>query len=101
MQCKQHRHKNLLNTRSAIRKRRHHIFSKPRRIPRKVVKPSPERPSSQISMLHVEDNKLIAKLVDDMCAPEAWRVELSVDGDSALRKLTGNDHDDLLLVDND
>ena len=95
------RHKNLLNTRSAIRKRRHHIFSKPRRIPRKVVKPNPERPPSQISILHVEDNKLIAKLVDDMCAPEDWRVELSVDGDSALRKLTGNDHYDLLVVDND
>ena len=95
------RHKNLLNTRSAIRKRRHHIFSKPRRIPRKIVKPSPERATSQISILHVEDNKLIAKLVDDMCAPEDWRVELSVDGDSALRKLTGNDHYDLLVVDND
>src|SRR5713226_598890 len=95
------RHKNLLNTRSAIRKRRHHIFSKPRRIPRKIVKPSAERATSQISILHVEDNKLIAKLVDDMCAPEDWRVELSVDGDSALRKLTGDDHYDLLLVDND
>ncbi len=95
------RHKNLLNTRSAIRKRRHHIFSKPRRIPRKIVKPSAERATSQISILHVEDNKLIAKLVDDMCAPEDWRVELSVDGDSALRKLTGDDHYDLLVVDND
>jgi CheY-like chemotaxis protein/tetratricopeptide (TPR) repeat protein len=95
------RHKNLLNTRSAIRKRRHHIFSRPRRIPRKVVKPNAERANSQISILHVEDNKLIAKLVDDMCAPEDWRVELSVDGDSALRKLTGNDHYDLLVVDND
>jgi CheY-like chemotaxis protein/tetratricopeptide (TPR) repeat protein len=95
------RHKNLLNTRSAIRKRRHHIFSKPRRIPRKVVKPSADRATSQISILHVEDNKLIAKLVDDMCSPEDWRVELSVDGDSALRKLTGNDHYDLLVVDND
>src|SRR5712692_10074631 len=95
------RHKNLLNTRSAIRKRRRHIFSKPRRIPRKVVKLSAERATSQISILHVEDNKLIAKLVDDMCAPEDWRVELCMDGDSALRKLTGNDHYDLLVVDND
>jgi CheY-like chemotaxis protein/tetratricopeptide (TPR) repeat protein len=95
------RHKNLLNTRSAIRKRRRHIFSKPRRIPRKVVKSSAERATTQISILHVEDNKLIAKLVDDMCAPEDWRVELCMDGDGALRKLTGNDHYDLLVVDND
>ncbi|HVS82463.1 MAG TPA: response regulator [Pyrinomonadaceae bacterium] len=95
------RHKNLLNTRSAIRKRRRHIFSKPRRTPRKVVKFSAERATSQISILHVEDNTLIAKLVDEMCAPEDWRVELCTDGDSALRKLTGNDHYDLLVVDND
>ncbi len=95
------RHKNLLQTRSAVRKRRHHIFSKPRRIPRKVIRPSAERASSQIAILHVEDNKLIAKLVDDMCALEDWRVELCVDGDSALRKLTGNDHYDLVLLDND
>jgi CheY-like chemotaxis protein len=95
------RHKNLLNTRSAIRKRRRHIFSKPRRIPRKVTKLSADRATSQISILHAEDNQLIAKLVDDMCAPEEWRVELCMDGDSALRKLTGNDHYDLLVVDND
>jgi CheY-like chemotaxis protein len=91
----------LLNNRSAIRKRRHHIFSKPRKTPRKVVKFSAERATSQISILHVEDNALVAKVVDEMFATEEWRVELCMDGDSALRKLTGNDHYDLLVVDND
>jgi len=87
----------LLNNRSAIRKRRHHIFSKPRKTPRKVVKFSAERATSQISILHVEDNALVAKVVDEMFATEEWRVELCMDGDSALRKLTGNDHYDLLV----
>ena len=95
------RHKDLLKTRSAVRKRRHHLFSKSRKIKRKIVKPGPERATSQISILHVEDDKLIAKLVEDMFDAQEWRVELCLDGDSALRKLTGNDHYDVLLVDND
>ena len=95
------RHKDLLNTRSAVRKRRHHLFPKPRKIKRKVVRRGPERATSQISILHVEDNRPIAKLVDEMFAAEEWLVELCTDGDSALRKLTGNDHYDVLLVDND
>jgi CheY-like chemotaxis protein/tetratricopeptide (TPR) repeat protein len=95
------RHKNLLDTRSAIRKRRSHIFSKAKKATRKVVKLGSERATSQVSILHVEDNALIAKVVDEMCATEEWRVELCTDGDSALRKLTGNDHYDLLVVDNE
>jgi DNA-binding response OmpR family regulator len=51
--------------------------------------------------LHVENNQQIAKLFNDVAASEEWRVELCVDGYSALDKLTGNDHYDLLLIDND
>jgi DNA-binding response OmpR family regulator len=36
-----------------------------------------------------------------MFPADEWLVELCTDGDSALRKLTGNDHYDLLLVDSD
>jgi CheY-like chemotaxis protein/tetratricopeptide (TPR) repeat protein len=93
------RHKDLLNTRSVVRRRRRHIFSKPRKIARKVT--NPERDSAQVSILHAEDNQLIAKLVDEMAGAEEWRVELCVDGDSALRKLTGDDRYDVLVVDND
>jgi len=49
----------------------------------------------------VEDDQQIAKVVDQMLAAEEWRVELCTDGYGALEKLTGNDHYDLLLVDND
>jgi CheY-like chemotaxis protein len=95
------RHRELLQTRSAVRKRRQHLFSRPRKIKKKLVKQSPERATSQVSILHVEDNQQIAKLVDDMIAAEEWRVEHCADGDSALEKLTGNEHYDVLVVDND
>lgn len=95
------RHKELLKTRSAVRQRRRHLFSKSRKIKRKIVRHGLERATSQICILLVEDNVVVAQLVDEMFAGDEWRVELCADGDSALRELTGNDHYDLLLVDND
>jgi CheY-like chemotaxis protein len=93
------RHKELLKTRTAVRKRRRHIFSKARKIKNKVVGPVPG--PAQISILHAEDSKPIAHLINEMFSGEAWRVELCVDGDSALRKLTSDERYDLLLVDNE
>jgi CheY-like chemotaxis protein len=93
------RHKELLKTRTAVRKRRRHIFSKARKIKTKIV--GPERGSAQISILHAEDNKAIAHLINEMFSGEAWRVELCVDGDSALRKLTSDERYDLLVLDNE
>jgi CheY-like chemotaxis protein len=96
------RHKELLKTRSAVRPRRSHLFSQPRKIKRKAIKQSPERASSHISILHVADDPQIAKLVDEIvAAKEEWQVELCSDGYGALEKLTGNDQYDLLVVDND
>jgi CheY-like chemotaxis protein/tetratricopeptide (TPR) repeat protein len=95
------RHRDLLKTRSAVRTRRHHIFSKPRKIKKKVTKTSPERATSQISILHVEDNEQIANLVRELFVGEECVVELCADGYGALEKLTGNNHYDILIVDND
>ncbi|HMG72797.1 MAG TPA: response regulator [Pyrinomonadaceae bacterium] len=97
------RHRDLLKMRSAVRTRKHHLINhrNPRKSKRKVTKTSPERATSQISILHVEDNEQIAKLVNDMLASDEWRVELCADGYNALDKLTGNDHYDLLLIDSD
>jgi CheY-like chemotaxis protein len=93
------RHKELLKTRTAVRKRRRHIFSKPRKIKNRVV--GPESGSTQVSILHAEDNQQIATVISEMFSGEAWRVELCVDGDAALRKLTSDERYDLLLVDNE
>jgi CheY-like chemotaxis protein len=92
------RHKELLKTRTAVRKRRRHIFSKPRKIKRIV---GPEPGSTHVSILHAEDNQQLATLINEMFSGEAWRVELCVDGDAALRKLTSDERYDLLLVDNE
>jgi two-component system chemotaxis response regulator CheY len=94
------RHKELLKTRTAVRKRRRHIFSKPRKI---KYRPAglPQPGSTQISILHAEDNEPLASLINEMLSVEGWRVELCVDGDSALRNLTSDEHIDLLLVDNE
>ncbi|MDX6531082.1 MAG: two-component system, chemotaxis family, chemotaxis protein CheY [Blastocatellia bacterium] len=93
------RHKELLKTRTAVRKRRRHIFSTPRKIKYRPVGPEPG--SNQISILHAEDSQPIANLIGGIFSAEGWRVELSVDGDSALRKLTSDERFDLLLVDNE
>ncbi len=95
------RHKNLLNTRSAIRKRRHHIFSKPRRILRKVVKPSVERIASQISILHVEDNKTVARTVQDALGAEGMQTNSCLSGTTALEILKDEAVYDVIIVDND
>ncbi|MDX6403021.1 MAG: hypothetical protein QOH70_476 [Blastocatellia bacterium] len=95
------RHKDLLKTRSAVRPRRSHLFSQPRKIKKKLIKQSVERASSQISILHVEDDQQTSNLVDEMFAAEEWHVELCTDGYGALEKLTGNDHYDVLIVNND
>jgi CheY-like chemotaxis protein len=94
------RHRDLLGTRSAVRKRRSHIFSKPRKLKR-TMPPQKERSTSRISILHVEDHKLVAQLVNDLLSAENWQVEQCADSDTALRKLTGNEHFDVLVVDND
>ncbi|HMJ26445.1 MAG TPA: response regulator, partial [Pyrinomonadaceae bacterium] len=93
------RHKELLKTRTAVRKRRRHIFSKPRKIKYRPVGPDPS--SAPISILHAEDSMPIANLVSDMFSAEGWRIELCTDGDTALRKLTSDERVDLLLVDNE
>jgi two-component system chemotaxis response regulator CheY len=97
------RHKELIETgaRTAVRSRRRHLLLHPKRAKKKKVRADHAQATSQISVLHVEDDEQIAKLVHEMFASEEWVVELCADGDSALEKLTGNDHYDLLVVDND
>lgn len=93
------RHPELLNVRSAVRKRRRHLFSKPRKSKVKSRQSVSEAPPSQVSILHVEDHKLVAQLVKDLLVAENWQVDLCVDGDAALRKLTDENRYDVIIVD--
>ena len=95
------RHKDLLKTRTAVRRRRRHIFSTPRKIRIKPGRNRSNRSSPEVSLLHVGNPRLASRLVGEMLAPEEWRVEVCTDGDSALRKLTGTDEYDLLVIDDE
>ena len=94
------RHRDLLGQRSAVRPRRSHLFSKPRRAKQKLAAASTTRTPAHIRILHVEDEPQIADAARGALSAEKWEVELCTDGDSALRKLTSNEHYDVVIVDN-
>jgi CheY-like chemotaxis protein len=90
------RHKDLLKTRTAVRKRRHHLFSEPRKIKKKV-----NRASAEVSALHVEDNKSFARLIQDTLATKGVYVDSCGSGSMALEILKTDARYDVLIVDND
>jgi len=55
-------------------------------------------PSSQITILHVENEQLVADQVGELFKTENWKVERCTDADTALRMLTGDEHYDVVLI---
>jgi DNA-binding NtrC family response regulator len=91
------RHRNLLYARKPVTPRRRSIIRKPMRHGRLKV----EKPMRGVSILHVEDNKLVSDAVRDTLKMEGWNVEVCADGEVAMRKLESDEPYDLLLFDND
>lgn len=92
------RHKDLLKTRSAVRRRRSHILSSSK----KTGKPARRTyAKGSIVILHAEDNERVANLLGELFAAEEWQVELCRDGASALEKLASGERYHVLLFDND
>jgi CheY-like chemotaxis protein len=54
-----------------------------------------------LTILLVEDNKLVADAVRDLLEGEGWRVESCADGNCAMNRLAGSFAYDLLLFDNE
>jgi CheY-like chemotaxis protein len=54
-----------------------------------------------LTILYVEDNKLVSEAVRDLLEGEGWSVESCGDGNAALNKLAGGFAYDLLLFDQD
>jgi CheY-like chemotaxis protein len=54
-----------------------------------------------LTILHVEDNRLVADAIRDMLEFEGWRVTLCENGLAGLRELESATHYDLLLLDNE
>jgi CheY-like chemotaxis protein len=95
------RHKDLLKTRSTVRKRRRHLFSPPKETKKKVIERSPRSATSQISILHVEDNKVVARLIQDTLGVEGIHVDSCLSGTTALEILRSDAPYDLVIIDND
>ena len=95
------RHTDLLKKRSAVQRRRRHLFSKPKKTARTVPANAAKAPTVQISILQAEDNEIVSGVIGEMFATEQWRVVLCPDGVSALDKLASRESFDLLLFDNE
>jgi CheY-like chemotaxis protein len=54
-----------------------------------------------LTILLVEDDRLVSDAVRDLLESEGWRVELYANGNSAMNRLAGAVRYDLLLLDND
>jgi CheY-like chemotaxis protein len=54
-----------------------------------------------ITILYAEDNRLVLNLVKDTLELEGWQVDICEDGTTALKKIEGAAHYDLLLLDHD
>ncbi|MDX6696196.1 MAG: two-component system, OmpR family, response regulator [Blastocatellia bacterium] len=91
------RHQNLLHIRKPVSRRRRSIIRYKAGSSRGAV----EKVVAGVTILHVEDNKLVSDAVRDTLKMEGWRVELCADGEAAWRKLESNAHYDLLLFDNE
>jgi CheY-like chemotaxis protein len=54
-----------------------------------------------LTILYVEDDKLVSEAVRDLLESEGWRVDLCADGNAAMNRLAGGAAYDLLIFDND
>ena len=95
------RHKELLTVRTTVRKRRRHLFSSPRQIKKKAVKERPKPVKSEISILHIEDNKVVARLIQDVLGAEGMHVDSCINGMTAMEVLRSDAPYDAIIVDND
>jgi CheY-like chemotaxis protein/tetratricopeptide (TPR) repeat protein len=95
------RHRGLLERRSVVRKRRHRIVAEAKRLKGQSPSAVSERGPAQISILHVEDNEMVAKLVQEMLTTEEMHVDPCASGTTALKILKSDARYDLIIVDND
>ncbi len=54
-----------------------------------------------VTILFVEDNDVVLRVVKKTLELEGWRVEVYEDGDAALRGLEGEEEYDLIIADDD
>jgi CheY-like chemotaxis protein/tetratricopeptide (TPR) repeat protein len=95
------RHRELLNARSAVRKRRQPILPKPEQVGRSRRSSKAKTEAGQISVLHIEDNKEVANVISDYLRAAGMEVDTYGNGLTALKILTSDTYYDVLIVDHD
>jgi CheY-like chemotaxis protein len=91
------RHRDLEGLRSVKRRRRSPLLAKLRRGKRK---PALDPSTSKLSILHVEDHKPVARLVEELLNAEGIHVDACANGTAAWEILKSDTHYDALVVDN-
>lgn len=91
------RHKDLLPERSPVVTRKRSIIRDETAEPHHAV----EKQTRTITVLHAEDNKMVAGTVKDTLEHEGWKVVTCADGATALKLITSNTPLDVLLLDYD
>jgi CheY-like chemotaxis protein/Tfp pilus assembly protein PilF len=93
------RHKSLTYLRTPPEKRKRSIVRV--RDPRNAGHCKMAKAVRPVSILYVEDNKLVADAVRETLEMEGWSVRLSTNGADAIRQLESAQHYDLLMFDNE
>jgi CheY-like chemotaxis protein len=94
------RHKDLIGHRTAVRKRRRHLFSQPARAKQRTTTTEPDVAANQLAILHVEDNRPLARRVNEKLTNGGYHVQSCSDGLAAWEILKTGARCDVLIVDN-
>jgi CheY-like chemotaxis protein len=84
-------HKHLLSTRSPIITRKSSLI---------FINEDKKR-ARPLTILHIEDNKLVADAVKESLEMEGWTVKSFSEGTAALKMIAGDEHYDVLIFDNE
>jgi CheY-like chemotaxis protein len=95
----QTRHKGLSDARTPAVPRKRSIIRV--RHPRAAARYETPRAIRPVVIMHVEDNRLVADAVKETLEMEGWQVEVCLDGSTAVARIEGEEHFDLLLLDSD
>lgn len=94
------RHKDLIGHRTAVRKRRRHLFSQPARAKQSTTTPEPDVAPNQLAIMHVENNRPLARRVNERLTNNGYHVQSGSDGLAAWEILKTSARCDVLIVDN-
>jgi len=88
----------LQDVRSKKRRRRRPLLLRPRKGTKQAAEA--DRATAKLSILHVDNHKMIAHLVEELLTEEGIRVDRCANGAAAWEVLKSNAHYDALVVDN-